>query len=271
MLAEKAFFSFASLTDPTRHRAYNAWHQLDHRPENLALDGVVYGERWVRSPDCAARGVAAQGLADTHYVNMYWFAEPAEASIAQWQQLAERSFQWGRRPDVAFTARPFMGFFSAIKGYASPRVLLSADALPFRPTRGVHISLARLAAPHDRATEALFSWYDQVRLPTLLTCPGVAGAWTFSSDSSTIDAAFTPDEESTTFRSSATAPGSLRMTVVFLDGDPLVFVDELDHLDATGEVPGSRRELETPLFASALRTIVPWEWDWFESDKGRVD
>ena len=57
MLARKAFFSFTGINDPAKHRDYNEWHQLDHRPENLALPGVVWGERWVHSPDCAAVAV----------------------------------------------------------------------------------------------------------------------------------------------------------------------------------------------------------------------
>ena len=34
----------------------------------------------------------------------YWFAEPSERSISEWQELAETSFQWGRRPDRPWTA-----------------------------------------------------------------------------------------------------------------------------------------------------------------------
>ena len=48
-----AYFSFAEITDRTRHHEFNEYHQLDHRPENLALPGVIFGERWVRTPDCA--------------------------------------------------------------------------------------------------------------------------------------------------------------------------------------------------------------------------
>jgi hypothetical protein len=266
MLAEKVFFSFASITDPQSHREYNAWHQLDHRPENLALDGVIHGERWVRSPDCAAvSAVDDASLATTHYVNIYWFATPSEQSIAEWQDLAERSFQWGRRPDVAFTTRPLMGFFNTVKGYVSPRVLLSPDALPFRPTRGVHVSLTRLRAPHDPEAEALFSWYDRVRIPELLECRGAAGVWTFSSDSTTLDAEFAVDKESTTFRSTPSAPGSFRLLVVFLDEDPIEFVTDLAERDRRrGSPPLEARAVEETLFASPLRTIVPWEWGWFD-------
>ena len=48
------FFSFTEITDPTAHAAYNAWHQLDHLPEQYPLTGIVYGQRWVSTPACRA-------------------------------------------------------------------------------------------------------------------------------------------------------------------------------------------------------------------------
>ena len=95
MSGTRAFFSFTQVPDPADHRAYNEWHQLDHRPENLALPGVNAGERWVRTPACAALGSAAPPFDRLHYLNMYWFAD--EAAITGWQELAERSFHWGNR------------------------------------------------------------------------------------------------------------------------------------------------------------------------------
>ena len=60
MFSERAFFSFIELTDPDRHREYNEWHQLDHRPENLLLPGVAWGDRWARRRDRGAElGTAA--------------------------------------------------------------------------------------------------------------------------------------------------------------------------------------------------------------------
>ena len=99
--ASKAFFSFTEIPDATLHRRYNEWHQLDHRPENLRLPGVAWGERWVHSPDCAAAAAAPDpSLAHLHYLNMYWLRGPVDESVAEWNELAERSFHWGRRDDV---------------------------------------------------------------------------------------------------------------------------------------------------------------------------
>ena len=53
------FFSFTEITDPGAHEAYNLWHVFDHQPEQFTIDGINFGERWVRSPRCRAVEVAA--------------------------------------------------------------------------------------------------------------------------------------------------------------------------------------------------------------------
>jgi hypothetical protein len=251
VLGAKAFFSFTEVPDPADHRAYNEWHQLDHRPENLALPGVRWGERWVRSPDCAAVAPEPSAeLAALHYVNMYWFAEPVDVSTAAWSELAERSFHWGRRDDVRIARRLLMGFFRPVKGYVNPRVLVSADALPIRPNRGVHVTVARIDEPRAAAAEALFGWYDRVRIPAMLGCRGGAGAWTFAADdtfATALDLAGAGD-----------TPSTLRLTLVYLDDDPLAFTDELAALPVDHDTSP-----ETILFAGPLRSITPWDWDWF--------
>jgi hypothetical protein len=261
MLARKAFFSFTGITDPSQHRAYNEWHQLDHRPENLALPGVVWGERWVYAPDCAALGVRSGTTVDaTQYINMYWYREPYAASIKEWQDLAEIAFQWGRRPDVAYTTRPLMGFFSVVKGYVNPRVLVSTDVLPFRPTTGIYVTLTQLSAPHSPAADALHAWYDRERIPRIVELPGVAGAWTFASDSTTLDPRWQAAPGSVTFDPiEGPDRGTFRVHVYFLDGDPLAVARAIAALDAPSDAAG-----ETVLFAGPLRTIVPWQWDWFD-------
>ena len=114
----RVFFSFPEVIDPARHADYNAWHQLDHQPENLALLGVLHGDRWVRTPDCrAASDVEDEpvlGAAD--YVAMYWFADPVRASVAEWVELGETTREQGRRPELAWTRRRLTGFFRPLTG-----------------------------------------------------------------------------------------------------------------------------------------------------------
>ncbi len=252
MLSPKAFFSFTEIPKAADHRAYNAWHQLDHRPENLLLPGVLWGERWVRSPDCAAAGTAPDdALARLHYLNMYWFKDPADEATAEWSTLAERSFHWGRRDDIHLANRLLMGFFRPIKGYVNSRVLVSADALPFRPTRGIYVSVSRIDEPRTAAAETLFRWYDRERIPDMLNCRGAAGAWSFASES-TFSSALD--------LSGGTSPTSTRIVIVYLDEDPLDFVADLASRPGDPQLAAA----ETTLLAGPLRTIIPWQWDWFD-------
>jgi hypothetical protein len=245
MLAKKVFFSFTEV-DASRHQEYNAWHQLDHMPENLALPGVVHGQRWVRSPDCVKAGTPPdESLAGLHYVTMYWFRDPVEESFQEWRDLGERTFQLGRRQELPYTRRPLMGAFTPVKGYANPRVRVSADVLPFRPNRGLEISVLRVEEPRSEAAHELYAWQDQVHIPELLSCAGAAGAWTFSSQHASLG------------RSSLGA-GELRVLVVYLDGDPLEYLADKQSRVRQWDGAG------TPLLSSVLRTVTPWEWDWFD-------
>lgn len=264
MLGPHAFFSFTSMLEHGAHRAYNEWHQLDHRPENLALAGVRHGERWVRTPAAAERSFADARLAPTHYVNCYWFAPPVAESVREWQALAERSFQWGRRQDVTLCTRPLMGFFDTVKTYVAPRVRVSAEALPYRPHHGVLVHVLGLAQPHAPAVERLYHRYDSDLLPAAVADAGVAGAYVFSSVSSTIDDGFVAPDDARTFAPDTTSPGALRVHLLWCDDDVHEVHERVrarwaaasdEHHDAGAAV----------LFDSALEVIQPWRWDWFDA------
>ncbi len=230
-----AFFSFPEVIDPTRHRDYNAWHQLDHLPENRALRGVVHGERWVRSPACRAASVGPTDptLDAAHYVAMYWFAEDSdggvERHVEEWQALGESTRQEGRRPELGWTVRRLTDFFRPERGVVAPRALVTVGALPFRPHRGVVLDVRRVDDPAAAYPE-----------PELV--PGVAGAWTFTS----VGVRREPPE------------GALHLTLHYCDEDPLAVVERMGAPD----VPGTEPLLRTPLLP-----VVPWEWDWFESEE----
>ena len=249
MLAKRAFFSFLELTDRSRHQEFNEYHQLDHRPENLALPGVVWGERWVRSPDCAALSSGGDAeLGRINYVAMYWFRDPVEESVAEWVELGDLAFQWGRRPETDW-ARREVGFFRPLKGYVNPRVLVSPDALPFRPVRGMHISILEVPEPRSSAAEAAFRWYDRTHIPDLVACPGVAGAWTFSRN-----------------QTGSGQPG-LRVHLLFLDEDPLEVLAGIDQRRKEWAAEGRMHDLDGVIeerLSTPLRTITPWQWDWFD-------
>ena len=254
----RAFFSVMGVTDRARHREYNEYHQLDHRPENLALPGVAWGDRWVRSPDCAATSAGSdRSFDDSQYMAMYFLKPPLEESTRAWRQLGEHAYQMGRRPDMAWRKNHFQSFLFPVKGYTAPRVLVSPEALPFRPVKGVHFTLSHFIEKGAETHDA-FAWYDRVRIPDLLSCRGVSGAWTFVGEDVFSHTLSAPRE---------TAPPATRITLLYLDEDPLEVLDGIRARESEWRKSGRSRDLsgiEDIRFAAPYRTITPWEWDWFD-------
>ena len=154
------FFSFTEVTDPSAHEAYNAWHQLDHLPEQFTIDGISFGRRWVRSPRCRAAESATSTLLEPfHYLTLYLLRD--EQVIPEFFALAERL----RAADRFFAARRTLlsGPFAIVGRWAAPRVAVSPGAVPFRPARGVHV----VVGPEVDGAE-------------LVDHHGVAGAWQFA-------------------------------------------------------------------------------------------
>jgi hypothetical protein len=154
------FFSFTEVTDPSAHEAYNAWHQLDHLPEQFTVDGINFGRRWVRSPRCvAAEAACAEPLDRFHYMTLYLMRD--RAVLPGFNALAERLYA----ADRFFAARKALlsAPFDVTARWAAPRVAISPEAVPFRPANGVYVVVG---PPVDG--EALVGH------------EGVAGAWQFA-------------------------------------------------------------------------------------------
>ncbi len=130
------FFSFTEVTDPSAHEAYNAWHQLDHLPEQFTVEGITFGQRWVRSPRCQAAEAATGSLLDRfHYMTLYLMRD--EGVLPAFFALADRL----RAEDRFFAARRALlsGPFDVADRWVAPRVAVSAEAVPFRPSCGVYV------------------------------------------------------------------------------------------------------------------------------------
>jgi hypothetical protein len=249
------FFSFITLrnADAAGHRSYNEWHQLDHRPENLALPGVAWGDRWARPPGYRSQSDVSTNLSEVDYVAMYWFRKPVEDALATWDTLGELSFQWGRGPLLPGVERPLLGFFTPVKGYAAPSALVSPAAIPYRPNRGLHLTLTRFPDPHSPGVHELFRWQDRVLTPAELELPGVAGIWAFSFDHyqrhKSLDVGTKGNDQ----------VGSLRIRLMYLDDDPLDTTARIIDLnERLRSAPDCDQQV---LLATPLKTIIPWQ-DW---------
>lgn len=249
----QVFLSFPHVAEG-HHHDYNAWHQLDHLPENLALPGVRHGQRWVLTPRAATHAHRDDALADVQYVAMYWFDRPVDASVDAWSRLGTRTLHEGRRPDLQWTQRRLLGMFEPVRGHVQPRVGVSLAALPYRPHAGVHVTVTAYATGDRPALQQHAAHQRTQVVPRLLAVDGVAGCWTFRS--LRVMAATGPDGTRPDW-----ADGDLRVRVCWLDGDLDATAARVDRvLDDPG--PGDRMRR---VFRGALATIQPWQWDWFEN------
>ncbi|HEY5023975.1 MAG TPA: hypothetical protein VII76_03280 [Acidimicrobiales bacterium] len=238
------FFSFTEITDPAEHRSYNEWHQLDHMPEQYPLPGVVFGQRWVSTPACrAARAHDDPTLAPIHYMTLYLMGDPVDATLEEFRALGERLGAAGRFHQHR---RSHLSGPLAVTGHrAAPGALVSADAVPYRPNRGIYVVVRERSASAghgsgDGASE------DDALATALLARDGVAGVWTFATDSR--------------FDRHVWRPGDKTITVCYLDAEPLTVAPPLNDLVRAGGGAGAAGVL----FAGPLETITPWRWDWFD-------
>lgn len=243
------FFSFVSVPDREERRAYNRWHQLDHLPENRALPGVIWGDRWALTEDC--REHATGRYRNIDFVAMYWFADPVTDAVDDWTRLGEDSFQWGRGPLIPGVQRDMLAFFTPVMGYRSSRAIVSTEVLPMRPHTGVHVQVTEFDEAHSLEVHASHVHTDEVSMPELLEIPEVLGGWTFSYAH--------PQRHATLpFEGAGEGgPGSKRIRLLFLEGDPIQAAHGIDGVDA--EHPGP--DVGTIALSSPLRTITPWQ-DW---------
>ena len=162
----------------------------------------------------------------------------------------------GKRPIIPGVRRPLLGFFRPVKGYSAPRILLDPDVLPYRPNRGLHLTLTHYDEPHGIEAHDWFAWEDRHLIPELLEVPGVAGAWTFS---------FSHVQQHSTLlfdSDCAYGPGELRIRVLYLDEDVAEttsgILEAQRDMNARTNAPAETGKV---LFSAPLNTIIPWQ-DW---------
>jgi hypothetical protein len=226
------FFSFTEVTQPSAHRAYNEWHRLDHMPEQFSLDGVLFGQRWVCTPDCREARVAVSPLLEPcHYMTLYLMRDagvlPAFANLAQTLRQADRFFA-DRRAHLS-------GPFEVRDRWVSPRVKVSAAVVPHRPARGIYVVVG---PPVDGAA--------------MVSHEGVAGAWSFA--------------KTATDTASAADPNlSRHITVAFIDGDLATTASRLGQWCLQHAVHSGTMEWAGPLdLLDRVNPIDTDSYDWFD-------
>ncbi len=243
-------FAFVAV-QPGSHAAYNWWHSYEHQPEFQTLPSEVLAARYVATPELmAARPPGSAALAGAQYFVPYFHQGPPEASL---KERADHN-RWLIANAPNFTGNrttPFSGAFDFAKGYVAPRLRISAEALPFRPHTGVHVTMVDLKDQAD--ARAVEEWYDQVHFPDMLTLKGFAGVWRFVSRRH-------PDFPN---------PAGRFVHIYYLDEDPAEAVAgmraKLPVWFASGRGP---KTLAGPLvLSSSYKTIIEGKdqtYDWFD-------
>ncbi len=250
------FFSFTEITDPAEHRSYNEWHQLDHMPEQFPIPGVVFGQRWVSTPACRrARAFDDPALASVHYMTLYLMGDPVDPTLEEFRALGKRLRAAGRFHEHRRSR--LSGPFAVTGLQAAPRVLVSAESIPFRPNLGIYVTVrtgrhavaSDPSAPVSAAGQHGAADDPDVSLArALLEVEGVAGVWTFATDGR--------------FERHGWRPGEKTITVCYLDAPPLSAAPRLGDVVRAAVNENSW----SVVFAGPLETITPWSWDWFDDD-----
>lgn len=218
------FVSMSARSVDGRDADYIEWHSLDHRPEQYRLPGLRNSQRLVSTPACrAARAADGDRFTAVDHVMSYFFA--GDAALGPFAALGAALRLGGRMPlrlpSVELAVLDLAGMVAA------PRVVAGADVVPWRPGSGVYLLVEQGA----------------VTPAPLVGTPGVAGAWWF--DGCEGPAPFDTDHR------------GLRLTFLFLDGDPVEVAERLrDPLERRWTESGERA-----LLAAPFQTVVPSEWD----------
>ena len=179
MKATSAFAGFLECP-PGRHRAFNVWHDDDHRPENHAqIEHVYHSVRYVAGPDdIAARRVLDGGLLDPagEYFAMYWSTETPEQLLYDMTVVRERLRLLGRCEPINRDFRAtWRDRFHVVAAHVPVGSVLSADAVPLAPHAGVVATVGEY--PDD-----LVGWarqHDEEVVPRVMSTGEVAAIFTF--------------------------------------------------------------------------------------------
>jgi hypothetical protein len=233
-----AFFSLTPPAPPDDDGSYLRWHLLDHMVEQYQLPGIQYALRYIADGEHLERRIVATGhLEHVGNVVNYLVGDPVQQTHDDFMELGSRLAEMDRFPEVRPSLQLRMP--ALLHWYASPRVLVSPEVVPFRPHRGVVLVVEE---PVGADVDTWLRWLHTDHFPGLLATPGVAGAWMYGSSS--------------TWRLHPATQGDPQYTtVVYLDDDPLATTRALESLLSERWQSGAVR----PLFAGPLRTMIEWE------------
>jgi hypothetical protein len=220
---ELAVFSLSASSPDGDDSRYLRWHALDHLPQQYSIAALRLGQRFVSTPACrAARAAQSDRLAPVNHVVAYLFDAPRASTLEEFFALRDHLVDIGRFPE--WLPNRLVAGCEVAARHAAPSALVSADVVPFRPSRGIYLVVEQGGTWTPAAIDAL------------LAIDGVAGMWDFAP---------------TTIESDEISKSGYGVSVVYLDGDPAELARPI------GELLAGR----APALAAPFVTLEPWTWD----------
>ncbi|MEX1008159.1 MAG: hypothetical protein WD271_10000 [Acidimicrobiia bacterium] len=228
-------FSLSASSADGDDSRYLRWHHLDHLPQQYEIPGMLFGQRWVSTPECrATRAVQSERFEPVNHVVHYLFGEPVAQVVDDFFALRDHLIEIGRFPERLPNRLVSGG--EPVEAHAATSALVTADVVPYRPNRGAYLVIERVDAANEGGR------WSPVHVRALLAIDGVAGLWSFAP---------------TTLRPDEFSKSGYSVSVLYLDQDPVRVAKPI------GSVLADRWEgaAITPAFAAPFVSLQPFDYE----------
>ena len=129
---------------------YLRWHHLDHLPQQYEVAGLLYGQRWVSTPECLAlRPVQSERFEPVNHVVHYLFGEPVAQAVDDFFAFRDHLIEIGRFPE--WLPNRLVSGGEPVEVHAAPSASVTAEVVPYRPNRGAYLVIEQCDPPGDSA------------------------------------------------------------------------------------------------------------------------
>jgi hypothetical protein len=239
MKAKFGVFSLSASSPDGNDARYLEWHHLDHLPQQYEIEGMLYGQRWVSTPECRAmRTAQSDRFQPVNHVVHYLLGEPVAKAVDDFFALRDHLIEVGRFPERL--PNRLVAGCEPVEVHAAASAYVTADIVPYRPNRGVYLVIERADPPHDRVSDT--ARWSPADVDALLAIDGVAGLWTFAPST------LRPDEFS---------QSGYTIAACYLDGDVVGTARPI------GEVLSARwrRESVEPALAAPFVSLQAFDYE----------
>lgn len=233
--AKLGVFSLSASSPDGDDSRYLRWHHLDHLPQQYEIPGMLFGQRWVSTPECrAARVVQSERFEPVNHVVHYLFGEPVAQVVDDFFALRDHLIESGRFPERLPNRLVSGG--EPVEAHAAPSALVTAEVVPYRPNRGAYLIIEQTNPASEGAR------WSSDHVDALLAIDGVAGLWSFAP---------------TTLRPDEFSKSGYSVSAVYLDEDPVNAAAPIAALLARRWESAAI----TPAFAAPFVALQPFDYE----------